>query len=289
MEALFQRLIERARRREKTRVILCGQRDEEAISALSRARGEGWVEPIGVGSSFEGMDWEVAFSSSGAEEARQRAIDLLREGKGEVFLYSGRLDKGFFSLLGGQLKEASRMQILSYVSLFVLSGSDRLVFFTDTLVNASPDLRQKIGILQNAIGVAKRLGVERPHIAALAPLELVNPALQSTLDAAILSKMSERGQFGEARVEGPLAIDNAASASAALHKGIRSPVPGNVDIYLFPDLESAHLTSQFLVYAGRLRSAGALAGLPFPVVIRSPLERPRSWRINLALGCLMKG
>ena len=89
--------------------------------------------------------------------------------------------------------------------------------------------------------------------------------------------------------EGPLAMDNAASAPAARHKGIRSPVPGNVDIYLFPDLESAHLTSQFLVYMGNLQSAGLVTGLPFPVVIRSPLERFRSWEVNLAFGCLIKG
>lgn len=289
MEPLFQRLMESARRREKKRVILCGQRDEEAISAIFRAREEGLVEPIGVGNSFGGIDWEVAFPSSGVEEARHRAIDLLKEGKGEVLLDTGPLDKRFFSLLMDQIKEVNRMQIMSYVSLFRLPGSDRLTFFTDTLVNSSPELREKIGIVENAIRVAKRLGVERPRIAALAPLELVNPALQSTLDAAILSKMSERGQFGEASVEGPLAMDNAASASAARHKGIMSSVPGNVDIYLFPDLESAHLTSQFLVYLGRLRSGGVLAGLPFPVVIRSPLERPHGWGINLTLGCLMKG
>lgn len=273
-EALFQRLMESALRRERTRVILCGQRDDEAISAVFRAREEGWVEPIGVGDSFLGMGWEVVFPSARVEEARPRTIDLLREGKGEVLLYTGPLDKPFFSLLMDQLKEVNRMQVLSYVSLFRLPGSDRLTFFTDTLVNPSPELRQKIGILENALRVAKRLEVERPLVAALAPLEFINPALQSTLDAAILSKMSERGQFGEARVEGPLSMDNAASASAARHKGIMSPVPGNVDIYLFPDLESAHLTLQFLVYLGRLQRGGVLAGLPFPVVFLSG-ESPR--------------
>ncbi|MGB9628766.1 MAG: phosphate acyltransferase [Thermodesulfobacteriota bacterium] len=289
MEVLFDRLVEAVRSREKKRVIICGEREEEALSAVFRAEKEGWVEPIGVGDSFRGMDWEINSLSLGLEEARKKAIELMKEEKGEVLLYTSPIGKGFFSLLMEEARGVNQNGVLSYVSLFSLPGIDRFTFFTDTLINPSPGLREKIGILENAIGVARRLGVERPRVAALSALELINPSIPSTLDGAVLSKMSERGQFGEAVVEGPLAMDNAASASAARHKGIISSVPGSVDIYLFPDLESAHLTSQFLVYMCGLQAAGILVGLPFPVVIRSPLERFRPWEINLALGCLIKG
>lgn len=288
MEDLFGKLIASARRGKKKRVLIWGHRDEGAVAAVFRAEQEGWVKPIGVGNPFKELNWEIDSPSIGIREAGIRAMELMREGKADILLYTGPLDKEFFSLLWEQIKGLNQTQVLSYVSLFSFPNNDRFTFFTDTLIHGSPGLREKIGIVENAIRVSGGLGVERPRVAALAPLELINPALQSTLDGAVLSKMSERGQFGEAMVEGPLAMDNAASASAARHKGIRSPVAGNVDIYLFPDLESAHLTSQFLVYAGNLQSAGILAGLPFPVVIRSPLERFRPWEINLALGCLIK-
>lgn len=287
MGVLFNRLRESVSRNGKKRVLLCGRRDEDALSALFTAREEGWVEVLALGSAFKGVGFEVGFPSVGIEEARLKAIALMKEGEGEVLLYTGPLDRGFFSFLMEEVNGRNKEGILSYVSVVGFPKRDRLTLMTDPLITPSPGLKEKIGIVENGIEVSRRLGIERPRIAALAPLELVNPSLRSTLDAAILSKMSERGQFGGASLEGPLAMDNAASARAARHKGIESSVPGHVDLYLFPDLESAHITLQFLVYLGGLSSGGVLAGTPFPVVIRSPLERESSWLINLALGCLM--
>jgi len=287
MEFIFKKVSEKVSRKGKRRVLLFGRRDEDALSALFTAREEGWIEVLALGSSFKGVGFEVVFPSVDILEAGLKAVALTKEGEGDVILYTGLLDRGFLSLLMEEVKGINKERIMSYVSVVNLHKKDRLILMTDTLITASPGLKEKIGIVENGIEVSRRLGIERPSIAALAPLELVNPSLCSTLDAAILSKMSERGQFGEARVEGPLAMDNAVSVSAARHKGIESPVPGNVDIYLFPDLESAHITLQFLVYLGGLELGGVLAGIPFPVVIRSPLERRSSWLINLSLGCLM--
>jgi len=287
MEFIFKKVSEKVSRKGKRRVLLFGRRDEDALSALFTAREEGWIEVLALGSSFKGVGFEVVFPSVDILEAGLKAVALTKEGEGDVILYTGLLDRGFLSLLMEEVKGINKERIMSYVSVVNLHKKDRLILMTDPLITASPGLKEKIGIVENGIEVSRRLGIERPSIAALAPLELVNPSLCSTLDAAILSKMSERGQFGEARVEGPLAMDNAVSVSAARHKGIESPVPGNVDIYLFPDLESAHITLQFLVYLGGLELGGVLAGIPFPVVIRSPLERRSSWLINLSLGCLM--
>jgi len=287
MEFIFKKVSEKVSRKGKRRVLLFGRRDEDALSALFTAREEGWIEVLALGSSFKGVGFEVVFPSVDILEAGLKAVALTKEGEGDVILYTGLLDRGFLSLLMEEVKGINKERIMSYVSVVNLHKKDRLILMTDPLITASPGLKEKIGIVESGIEVSRRLGIERPSIAALAPLELVNPSLCSTLDAAILSKMSERGQFGEARVEGPLAMDNAVSVSAARHKGIESPVPGNVDIYLFPDLESAHITLQFLVYLGGLELGGVLAGIPFPVVIRSPLERRSSWLINLSLGCLM--
>jgi phosphate butyryltransferase len=291
MELDFNSVIRFARQGGKRRVVISGQKDLAALASLSQAKREGWVEPLAIGRSFSDMEgeMEVAFSSVDVDEARLRALNLIQAGKAEILMDTGPLERRFFSLLFDQIKRIGGGQMLSYASLLIPPMTGQLTLFTDTLINRSPRLKDKVGILENVINFAGRLGIERPKVAALAPLELVNPALESTLDAAILSKMSERGQFGEAVIEGPLAMDNAASSSAARHKGIMSPVPGNVDIYLFPDLESAHLTAQFLAWVGRLQFGGILLGTPFPIAIRSPLEQPDSWLINLALTCSLKG
>ncbi|HID28629.1 MAG TPA: phosphate butyryltransferase, partial [Desulfobacterales bacterium] len=199
----------------------------------------------------------------------------------------GPLNEKFFSLLNESYTQIKKNHLFSYVSVLMAPKAGRSTLLTDTLINSAPGLREKVDIVENAIQVAKALGIEQPKIAALSPLELVNLSIPSTLDAAILSKMSERSQFGSAIVEGPLAMDNAESAVAAQHKGIDSPVPGNVDIYLFPDLESANLTGQFFAWAGRCPLGGILAGTRFPIIIRSPLESPGSWLLNLALGLIV--
>ena len=157
---------------------------------------------------------------------------------------------------------------------------------TDTYINNNPNLKDKIAIVENTIEVVDVLGIDTPKIAALAALEQVNPALISTLDAAVLSKMSERGQFGPAIVEGPLAMDNAGSATAARHKGIKSPVPGDADIYLFPDIESAYLITQFLFTLGKIRHAGILGGVNIPMVTLTPLDTKSSCLLNIALAVL---
>jgi phosphate butyryltransferase len=216
-----------------------------------------------------------------------RALDMAKKGEAELYLDMGPLDTGFFSLVLDRNRGIIRGGILSYVSILDIPKQGRLTLLTDTMINATPGLAEKIHILENVIHVAAALGMHEPKIAALAPLELVNPIIPSTVEAAVLSKMSERGQLQKAVVEGPLGLDNAESALAAKHKGIDSPVPGNVDVYLFPDLEPAQHTTQFLVRLGQCQAGGILAGTRFPIIIRSPLEPAESWMINLSLGLIL--
>ncbi|WP_155306430.1 phosphate acyltransferase [Desulfosarcina widdelii] len=273
----------------RKKLYISGQLDPVAVSSVLKARERGWVEPLACGSAFTGMASEIKVLCPSADirEARQEALSLAQAEEPGFLLDTGPLDAGFFSLIADKKTDYNHGHMLSYVSIMIAPKDGQLTLLTDTLINNQPGFREKIAIVENAIRVAKALGIQRPKIAALSALELVNPALPSTLDAALLSKMSERGQFGDAVIEGPLAMDNAESTSAARHKGINSPVPGDVDIYLFPDLESANLTVQFLGWVGRCPIAGVLAGAKVPLVVRSILEPPESWLVNLALGCLL--
>lgn len=286
----FDSILSLSRQQTTKRLVIAGQNDPDAIAAVIKARDLGWVEPIAAGRSLAGLsgDMDVLFKDAEILTARMKSLDMAKRGDAELYLDTGPPDASFFSLLLDRRRGNIRGEIMSYVSILGMPKEGRpTLLLTDTLINAAPDLAEKIHILENVIHIADVLGIHEPKVAALAPLELVNPNISSTVDAAVLSKMSERGQLHKALVEGPLGLDNAESALAAKHKGIDSPVPGNVDVYLFPDLESARHTTQFLIWLGKCRAGGILAGTTFPIIIHSPLEPVESWMINLSLGLIL--
>lgn len=121
------------------------------------------------------------------------------------------------------------------------AGLGRLIIMTDGAMNIAPDLEKKAQIISNAAEVAQKLGIEKPRVAPVAAVEVVNPDMPATLEAAALSKMADRGQIKNVEVDGPLAVDNAVDMKAAQHKGIESPVAGRADILLMPDIEAGNV------------------------------------------------
>ena len=178
-------------------------------------------------------------------------------------------------------------KLASYVSVFQLPKSDKLILVTDTFVNNYPGVTEKQLILEQAIKLAGLLGIEAPKVAVLAAIEQVNPSIPSTLDAAVLSKMAERKQFGNAIVEGPLDIDCALSHVAAERKGLKSVVTGNVDIYLVPEIESGYLLAQSLVFFGKMEMAGVLMGMTKPVILNLPFVSRENRLVEIALASLI--
>jgi phosphate acetyltransferase/phosphate butyryltransferase len=145
----------------------------------------------------------------------------------------------------------------------------RYLFITDAAINIEPDLMTKRDICQNAIDLTHALGVAQPKVAILAAVETINPAMRATLDAAALCKMADRGQIRGALLDGPLAFDNAISHAAADTKGIESPVAGEPDILLVPDLESGNMLAKQLTYLAAAASAGIVMGARVPIVLTS--------------------
>ena len=144
-----------------------------------------------------------------------------------------------------------------------------MLFVTDAAMNTYPGLKEKVGILTNAVSFVKSLGVDTPKVAAICAVEVVNEAMQATVDAAMLSKMNDRGQIKGCIVDGPLALDNALSVEAAEHKGIKSPVAGHADILLMPNIESGNVLYKALTYTTESKSGGVLLGAKAPVVVTS--------------------
>lgn len=159
--------------------------------------------------------------------------------------------------------------ILSHVALFELEGYDRMLSITDAAMNIMPTLEQKIQIVQNAINFSHSIGNNEPKIAMLTAVETVNPAMQATVDAALIAKMNERGQITGAIIDGPLAFDNAISLKAAQHKGIESKVAGNADILVVPNIEVGNALYKALVYLTNAKVGAVITGAKAPIVLTS--------------------
>jgi phosphate acetyltransferase len=161
---------------------------------------------------------------------------------------------------------------ISHVFIMDVPTYPRPLFITDAAINIEPSLDEKVDILQNAIDLARALGIEQPKAAILSAVETVTTKMRSTLEAAALCKMADRGQIKGAIVDGPLAFDNVVSEVAAKIKGIVSPVAGKADILLVPDLESGNMLAKQLEYLGGASTAGIVLGARVPVVLTSRAE-----------------
>ncbi|WP_291523727.1 bifunctional enoyl-CoA hydratase/phosphate acetyltransferase [Acidithiobacillus sp.] len=254
-----------------TAVVDAGER--HVLEAAHQAASEGLIVPLLIGQreiiasllSELGADYPIIDAVT-QEAAADMGVQVIKDGRAKL-LMKGYLHTAEF--LHPILKELRRGPRLSHVFIAELDRYPKLLFITDAAINIAPDLEAKAQILQNAIDLARLLGNTLPKAAALSAIEVVNPALVSTVDAACLAKMADRGQIKNALVDGPLAFDNAISAESARIKGIHSAVAGDVDILLVPDLVSGNILYKDLEYLAGARFAGIVLGASVPVVLTS--------------------
>jgi len=161
-----------------------------------------------------------------------------------------------------------------------------ILFVSDAAINIAPDLLAKVDITQNAIDLARACGLELPRVGVLSAVETINPNIPSTLDAAILSKMAERGQIKGAIVDGPLAMDNAIDMEAARTKGIASLVAGRANVLIVPNIEAGNMLAKELIYIARAEAAGLVIGARVPIMLTSRADNDRSRLASCALAAL---
>ncbi|WP_078379800.1 phosphate butyryltransferase [Sutcliffiella halmapala] len=179
--------------------------------------------------------------------------------------------------------------VLSHVAAFEVPGYDQLLFVTDAAMNLAPTIEQKVQIVQNSVAVARSLGIENPKVAPLAAVEVVNPAMQATVDAALLTQMNQRGQIKNCIIDGPLALDNAVSALAAEHKGIKGEVAGQADILFVPTIEVGNVLYKSLIYFAKAKVGAIISGAKAPIVLTSRADSAESKLNSLALAvCSVK-
>ncbi len=180
-------------------------------------------------------------------------------------------------------------RLMSHIGVYEIGHYDKLLFVTDGGINIAPDLRQKVEIIKNALKLTRLFGIDRPKVAALTAVETVNPAMPSTLDAAALSKMAQRGQIPDCEIDGPLAMDNAINRVAAEHKQIISEVAGDADILLAPDIEAGNILVKALIFLGQARSCGIITGAKAPLVVTSRAESSEAKYYSMLLALAMAG
>ncbi|TAN07758.1 MAG: bifunctional enoyl-CoA hydratase/phosphate acetyltransferase [Rhodanobacteraceae bacterium] len=222
-----------------------------------------------------------------SEAAATQAVTLVQQGEAAL-LMKGSLHTD--ELLHAVLAPDSGMRTgrrLSHVYLMDVPGYPRPLLVTDAAVNIAPDLKQKRDIVQNAIDLAQVMGIGTPRVALLSAVETVNPKLRSTLDAAALCKMADRGQISGGLVDGPLAFDNALSPAAAKQKGIVSKVAGMADILVVPDLEAGNMLAKQLIYLAGADAAGIVLGARVPIILTSRADAERTRIASCAVAVLI--
>jgi phosphotransacetylase len=208
-----------------------------------------------------------ASAATGVALARSGEVDTLMKG-------SLHTDEIMAEVIASQTGLRTERRV-SHVFVMDVPAYDRMLFVTDAAINIEPTLREKADIAQNAIDLARSLGVEVPKIAILSAVETVNPDISSTIDAAALCKMADRGQIVGAILDGPLAFDNAVSEFAARTKSIKSPVAGRADILLVPNIEAGNMLAKQLQYFAGADSAGIVLGARVPIVLTSRADNVR--------------
>ncbi|HKP35733.1 MAG TPA: phosphate acetyltransferase [Pyrinomonadaceae bacterium] len=219
--------------------------------------------------------------------AARKAVELIREGKAEILmkgsLHTDELMAAVVSREGG-LRTGRR---ISHAFVMDVPTYHKVLIVTDGAINIAPALEDKVDICQNAIDLARSLGLDTPKVAIVTAVETVNSKMPATLDAAALCKMAERGQIKGAILDGPLAFDNAISSLAAKTKGIKSSVAGDPDILLAPDLEAGNILAKQLTFLANADSAGLVLGARVPVILTSRADSVRSRIASCAVAKLV--
>jgi phosphate acetyltransferase len=292
----YERLIARAKELVPPNTIVAYPCEETALRGPLEAAAAGIIRPILVGplalisalarkNGLELAGYEIVDVAE-PEAAAAKAVALVHEGKGEL-LMKGSLhtDELMREVTSGKtgLRTARR---ISHVFIMDVPHYPETLFITDAAINIFPDLDTKRDIVQNAVDFFNQVGLGIPRVAILSAVENVTSKIPSTIEAAALCKMAERGQITGAILDGPLAFDNAISPEAAQIKGIKSEVAGRAQILLVPDLEAGNMLAKNLSFLARADSAGVVLGVRVPIILTSRADSVRARMASCAAASL---
>ncbi|MFP4488908.1 MAG: bifunctional enoyl-CoA hydratase/phosphate acetyltransferase [Bacteroidales bacterium] len=276
------------------RLVLAAAHDSQSLGAVLKAYKDKIIQPVLIGDEKEirkiaaegkyDIEEIEIIDESSIEKTSEIAVKMVNRGEADV-LMKGKI--GTSILLKHVLNKEWGLRtgnLLSHIAIFELETYHKLIALTDVAMNIEPSLKDKISIVNNSVRCLNGLGVEKPKVAVLGAVEMVNESMKATMDAALLSKMNQRDQIKNCIIDGPLAFDNAISLESAIHKGIRSEVAGDTDLLLMPDIEVGNVLYKSMVFFARAKVASIILGATVPIVLtsRSDSEQAKYDSILLA-------
>jgi phosphate acetyltransferase len=294
---VFDQFLSRCKELSPITTSVCWPVSDVALRGAAEAAVAGIIKPILVGPEDQlrtlakKIDVDIScypiVDAATEEKAAQISVAMCREDRAQAMmkgsLHTDELMRAVIARETG-LRTSRR---ISHVFVMDTPAYARTLMITDAAINIEPDLEDKIHIVQNAIDLAHALGIVEPKVALLSAIETVNPRIKSTLDAAALCKMADRGQITGGILDGPLAFDTAVSAKAAQIKGLVSPVTGQADILVVPDLESGNMLAKQLEYLGGAQLAGIVLGTKVPVILTSRADSAATRLTSCAVAVLL--
>lgn len=273
----FGELIEAAKSAPRSVISVAGAEDRAVLEAVKLAEDLGFVSSILVGrrAGIESLAKEVGLTAyeiveaESPEAAVEAAVQVVREGRASILM------KGFVNTsvyMRGILSRDRGLRtgrLLSLLAVYEVPGYHKLIYASDSGVNVSPDLAQKKDILANSVLALKTIGIPEPKVAALTANEMVDPKVGATVDAAALVEAVWLGELPSCVIEGPIAFDVAFDAEAARHKGVESRIAGDVDLLIFPNIETGNVLGKSWLHFNRAKWAGIILGASHPVVLGS--------------------
>lgn len=286
-------LHELARKHQKKKLVLAAAHDQNALEAVIHASGNGIVDVVLVGdvTKINEICDKHGYDISGFElinepdndKAAAISVKMVSEKKAEIVM-KGHLSTS--SLLKAVLNKEWGLrsgELLSHLALFEVDSYHKILGLTDAAMNIAPDFKGKVSIIKNAVNYMHKLGLEKPKVAVLSAVETVNPDMKSSMEAAALSKMADRGQITGCIIDGPFAFDNAVSEKSAKLKNIQSPVAGDADLVVGDDLDASNALYKSFIYFAKAKCAAVIVGAAAPVVLTSRADSDETKLNSIAL------
>lgn len=293
MFSSFVDIIAEARQMKKVKIAVAAAADADVLEAVHAAQVEGIAEVVLIGNAEEigeicrnlGID-SKSFEIENVPDVRQaakKAARMVRDGHAGVMMKGLIGTADFMKAVLNKEEGLGNGKLISHVAAFEATSHERMMLLSDAAINIAPDLGQKIQIIENALKVATAIGNIKPRVAMLSAVETVTPAMRSTEEAAIIAKMSERGQIKGCFIDGPLALDNAVSVAAANHKGITGDVAGKADLLIAPNIEAGNVLYKSIGFFTGAQLGGIVVGANAPVVMTSRADSPATKLNSIAL------
>ena len=293
----FHKLISSAQKHQPVKVAVAHPCDQVSLESAVEAAKLRLIDPILVGpqerirevAAQHGLDisgFEIV-DAAYSQDSAAKAVELVREGRAEALMKGSLHTDEIMSAVVKRDTGLRTARRISHCFIMDVPDHDQPLVITDAAVNIAPDLKTKVDITQNAIDLVRALGQKDVRVAILSAMESVNPDVPSTLEAAALCKMADRGQITGAQLDGPLALDNAISPEAAAIKNINSPVAGRANVLVVPDLEAGNMLAKSLSFLAGADAAGIVLGAKVPIILTSRADEETARLASCAVAQLL--